>query len=393
MNKWLLLIFVIFCLCYLTTFAQEEVEEDHALSLGGEGGGGGGGDGGEGQGRGGRGRGKRLGGRRRKNGLRGRKQSPERLALKAWAESLREEDYSFDYWKTAFHSSSASDFFHGYAKKISEVFREAGAKVNFALVGACDGNGDKTIKKLYIPNSHWRGVFVEPMSINVRDLIKFLAEKNIGHRSLVLRGAATLECAEPTIKVERPLYEEKNASIPHWLRRQIGSVLPAHRDHARREWTIEEVRCLTAKDILTEWSLATTSATGTAAAQTGYFAGESPSISPEQQRQASEALHTVNKLRRPHILKIDVEGHDFEVLMSFFRWDTPTHDLPLIVEFEAKSIAKNYPKARERLESLGYVVSPFGQDGFAILPAQKVLESIQSLDPAHGIPGDLEPDV
>lgn len=80
--------------------------------------------------------------------------------------------------------------------------------------GACDGNGDKTIKKLYIPNSHWRGVFVEPMSINVRDLIKFLAEKNIGHRSLVLRGAATLECAEPTIKVERPLYEEKNASIP-----------------------------------------------------------------------------------------------------------------------------------------------------------------------------------
>lgn len=41
----------------------------------------------------------------------------------------------------------------------------------------------------------------------------------------------------------------------------------------------------------------------------------------------------------------------------------------------------------------GYVVSPFGQDGFAILPAQKVLESIQALDPAHGIPGDLEPDV
>lgn len=127
MNKWLLLIFVIFCLCSLTTFAQEEAEEDHALSLGG--------DGGEGQGRGGRGRGRRHGGPKRKNGPRGRKQSPERLALKAWAGSLHEEDYSFDYWKTAFHSSSASDFFHGYAKKISEVFRQAGAKVNFALVG------------------------------------------------------------------------------------------------------------------------------------------------------------------------------------------------------------------------------------------------------------------
>jgi hypothetical protein len=40
----------------------------------------------------------------------------------------------------------------------------------------------------------------------------------------------------------------------------------------------------------------------------------------------------------------------------------------------------------------GYVVSPFGQDGFAILPAAKILESLQLLDPSHGLPGDLEPD-
>jgi hypothetical protein len=33
-------------------------------------------------------------------------------------------------------------------------------------------------------------------------------------RSLVLRGAATDECKSPTIMVERPLYEEKNASLP-----------------------------------------------------------------------------------------------------------------------------------------------------------------------------------
>lgn len=31
------------------------------------------------------------------------------------------------------------------------------------------------------------------------------------------------------------------------------------------------------------------------------------------------------------------------------------------------------------------------QDGFAILPAQKVLESLQLQD--HGVPGDTEPDV
>lgn len=162
-----------------------------------------------------------------------------------------------------------------------------------------------------------------------------------------------------------------------------------------------------------EWSLATTSTTFT-----GYFAGETPSISEEQQREVASHLRTVKcvlpmllcvalphpadnicvlsvharRIRRPHILKIDVEGHDFQVLMSFFRWDTPVSQLPLLVEFEAKSIAKNFPKAKERLESLGYIVSPYGQDGFAILPRQKILESIHDVAPEQGMPGDTELD-
>jgi len=45
----------------------------------------------------------------------------------------------------------------------------------------------------------------------------------------------------------------QNKTIPHWLRRQIGSVLPSHRKKARKDWTTEEVRCVTANDILTEW--------------------------------------------------------------------------------------------------------------------------------------------
>lgn len=56
--------------------------------------------------------------------------------------------------------------------------------------------------------------------------------------------------------------------------------------------------------------------------------------------------------RRPHILKIDVEGHDYEVLMSFLRPDTPLNQLPLLIEFEAKSIAHNYDKAQARMEAL-----------------------------------------
>jgi hypothetical protein len=124
--------------------------------------------------------------------------------------------------------------------------------------GACDGTHDKTISKYFIPNDHWRAVFVEPVSFNVVDLARFLGSKGVADRSYVLKAAATSACGSPTIKIERPLYEEKNGTIPHWLRRQIGSVLPKHRDHARPEWTTEEVRCVTAKDVLTDWATNTT---------------------------------------------------------------------------------------------------------------------------------------
>ena len=49
------------------------------------------------------------------------------------------------------------------------------------------------------------------------------------------------------------LANQTKKEIPHWLRRQIGSVLPAWRNHSRKEWTTETVRCVTAETILTEW--------------------------------------------------------------------------------------------------------------------------------------------
>lgn len=109
-----------------------------------------------------------------------------------------------------------------------------------------------------------------------------MAKHEAQSRSLIIHAAATSECERPTIMMERPLYEEKNASIPvmylyfssfywydshcnsclcvfclhsqHWLRRQIGSILPENRDHARKEWTTEEVRCVTPSDVLSDWS-------------------------------------------------------------------------------------------------------------------------------------------
>jgi hypothetical protein len=143
-----------------------------------------------------------------------KKENKEIKAIRTWAETLTDKDYSYTYWKEKFHTRTASDFFNGYARIISDIWKDIGAKVNFALVGACDGLGDNTIKHLYLPNDHWRGVFVEPISINVKDLIHFMAKKNAAHRSLIIRAAATQSCLNETIKMERPLYEEKNKTIP-----------------------------------------------------------------------------------------------------------------------------------------------------------------------------------
>lgn len=60
------------------------------------------------------------------------------------------------------------NFFDFYVQKLSDLFLEKDAIVNFALVGACDGTNDNTIRDRYIPNYHWHGVFVEPFSINFR---------------------------------------------------------------------------------------------------------------------------------------------------------------------------------------------------------------------------------
>eukprot|EP01038_Epipyxis_sp_PR26KG_P004821 gene4821-6756_t len=281
------------------------------------------------------------------------RKNANRIAIESWSSSLiPEKDYNYTFWRTEFHSRSTVDFFNGYAKKLSNIFKSNNAKVNFAMVGACDGTGDNTIKYIYLPNNHWRGVFVEPISFNVRDLINYLSNNNVSHRSVVIHAAATSQCATPTLTVERPLYEEKNVSIPHWLRRQIGSVLPKTRAKPRKEWTAEIVRCVTANDILSEWY------------SKGYNQRNNGADESKKKKKP--------RRRRPHVLKIDVEGHDYEVLMSFMSEEVPQSELPLLIDFEAKSIAKKYPAAKARMESRGYVVSPFGQDGFALLKAEFV---------------------
>ena len=130
-------------------------------------------------------------------------------AMVMWSKSLTENDYDNTYWpKIAGERSGPPQYFDLYIQKLSSIFQQNRANVNFISIGACDGTNDLTIKR-YLKFSHWHGMFIEPVSINYDALVKFLADNQVTDRSFALRAAATDICKLPTIKLQRPLYEEK----------------------------------------------------------------------------------------------------------------------------------------------------------------------------------------
>ena len=164
----------------------------------------------------------------------------QREAMLQWSKALTENDYDNTYWpKITGEKSGPPQYFDLYIQKLSQIFEKNNANVNFIMIGACDGTNDLTIKR-FLKFSHWHGMFIEPVSINFASLQEFLKTNNVVDRTFALRAAATDICANPTIKIERPLYEEKGKSegkeVPHWLRRQIGGILKEGKAAARPEW-------------------------------------------------------------------------------------------------------------------------------------------------------------
>lgn len=202
-------------------------------------------------------------------------------------------DYNATEWIKRFNAQP-QNFFEHYIRVLSSIFLDNGAIVNFALVGACDGTNDRTIRESYVPNEHWHGVFVEPFTINFNDLSSFMEKAGVIKRTHLIHAAATSKCNSTTIKMKRPNYEEMDPTKPHWMRRQIGAVVPG--DKLDRPmtggWVAEYVRCVTGDDILRDW-----------AAEVNRKSKGS--------RKATGA-RPITKMR-PHILKVDVEGHDFDV--------------------------------------------------------------------------------
>jgi hypothetical protein len=59
----------------------------------------------------------------------------QRAALEEWADSLSVSDYNASDWRYSVMSRSISDYFHHYSGRLSEIFRQKKAKVNFVMIG------------------------------------------------------------------------------------------------------------------------------------------------------------------------------------------------------------------------------------------------------------------
>ena len=294
----------------------------------------------------------------------------QKAAVEAWGESLNPaEDYNSTKWITK-KRSQPQYVFDYYVKRLSDLFLAKGAMVNFALVGACDGTNDVTIRERYLPNEHWRGLFVEPILLNVEDLRKYLTESKVMHRSHIIQAAATNECNRSTITVKTPSRDYMTDSkIPHWMRRQIGGIVAIRPDGKPRlpnGWRTEEVPCMRGSEILQKWAVEVNRHT----MDKGKTNVTTDNSSNRVVKGRKKGLKGSAK-RRPHVLKIDAEGFDYQVLSSFLqKFDTTNAELPLLVNYEAKSMNENYPKAVAELQNRGYIVSNYGNDGFALLQAQ-----------------------
>ncbi len=295
-----------------------------------------------------------------------RKTTPQREAVIAWSAELSEDDESSKWWMENIHNNPPQIFDH-YIVKLSKVFSRKSARLNFLSVGACDGTNDFTITNRFFKNAHWDGFFVEPMSLNYRDLVNQLKESNNFNRSFALRAAMTGYCDTPTITVQRPAYEDMGRlHVKHWLRRQIGGIKPKSQKKTKRDWIDEEVTCVTGPEVLGIWTKVTRGKDHKDV-QTGYQFNPPSSV-------GSGEIQISMRRRRPHILKIDVEGHDFVVLSSFLN-TTNTNELPLLISYEAKSLHDKFDSAVALLESKGYAVTPLKADGFALLKSHSMIAS------------------
>ena len=268
---------------------------------------------------------------------------------------------------------TGDDYFNAYNRRMSLFAEAAHTNLFFMSIGACDGTEDPTIN-LFVKNPHWEGLFVEPMDLNVRDLRVMLQSRTVLNRSIIVQAAATAVCRKPTLTFSRPLFEQINKSNEHWLRRQIGGVIEKGSRADWPDWKDETVKCTTGPRLISEWS------------DRFYY----KSIAKHQKQTDHYRTSSLSRLKRrirPHVLRVDVEGHDFEVVKGFLIDNMRMADLPLTILFEAKVVGvwhnttTTFNDLRVLLQRAGYVVTDEHHDTFAVLRPEMITVQGSKLNP------------
>ena len=144
--------------------------------------------------------------------------------------------------------------FYKYVRYLSAISKQNSLELNVGFIGACDGTFDELFESNFLVFDHWRGLFVEPLQMNVNDLNATLTSKNALKRSHIFQVAIVKSCPGQFIKMERPIAEElmrtKNKSAPHWYRRQVAQVQTWKT--LKGEWMYETVPCMNASNVFAE---------------------------------------------------------------------------------------------------------------------------------------------
>ena len=156
-------------------------------------------------------------------------------------------------WDPERFDTNLNLFHSNYVDSLSSFAYSCDRLMYVASIGACDGTSDKLLDYFY-RSKHWRAVLVEANTANVIALNTLLETKNVNSNSLIVSGAIMAVCENSTVMLRTPNADPNDPSLPHWLRRQAGSI-PTPEEFQKnlkhkKVWTMTEVSL---PCVLAEW--------------------------------------------------------------------------------------------------------------------------------------------
>lgn len=235
-----------------------------------------------------------------------------------------------------------------------------GRRLNFLIIGACDGTHDRLIASLLDneTNGHWRAVLVEAVPRTFDSLLN--NTKRASHRLGYLNVAADGSCDTPTKKISFINVKSSGSlkgSLPHWFTHEIATIDPNLTEGVSH--FLQNSQAKSSRLRLNEWGGANNSV---ALEDLEYVTQDVQCIT------GSDLLLNATRMlggAHIHVVKIDAEGRDYAIsssmlqLLAVAREKTQKKTLlperPLLIEVECKFMSNDQRTwLRKMAYSVGY---------------------------------------